>query len=219
MKEPSFNVQIAAADVDLARDSRGLRYLIPVLAGERSHLEGKLAIQASLQARGSDVTALSRSLRGQGSVTLDPVRLQGSSLLDTLCDVAELPPTDLADSIRANFGIENQRITTHASTLQLGPIPLRFTGWTDFDGTLDYKVHLDSLTSRIPAQALRFLHEIDLDVDKMSILELTGKLDHLLVQVDGEPLKLDSAGERPGRRDDRERLRALGRKFLDRVVR
>jgi hypothetical protein len=196
-----------------------LRYLVPVLAGEESRLEGKLAARASFQARGADVATLSKSLIGQGTVTLDPVRLQGSTLLDQLCKLAELPPTELTDSIRAQFGIENRRITTHSSTIQLGPVPLRLTGWTDFDGTLDYKINVDSLTSRIPARALRFLQEIDLDVEKVSTLELNGNLDHLLVQVDGEPLDLGASGDRSGHRDDRERLRAVGRKLLDRVVR
>jgi hypothetical protein len=219
MKEPSIDVQLVAAKVDLAQDSRGLRYLIPVLAGEESRLEGKLAAQASFQARGSDVTTLRKSLLGQGAVELDPVRLKDSSFLDTICKLAELPPTDVTDSIHARFEIENQRITTHASTIQLGPIPIRLTGWTDFDGTLDYKIHLDSLTSRIPPRALRFLQEIDLDVEKVSILELSGNVDQVSVQVDGEPLNFETSGTRPEHRDDRERLRILGRKLLDRIVR
>jgi len=219
MREPSIDVQLAASGVDLTREASRLRYLIPVLTGEQCRLEGKLAAQASFQARGADVATLSKSLIGQGSVVLDPVRLQGSSFLDAVCKLAELPPTDFRDSITARFGIENQRITTHSSTIQLGPVPLRLTGWTDFDGTLDYKINLESLTSRIPAQAVRFLQDVDLDVERLSLLELTGSLDHLLVQVDGEPLDIESTRDHSGRRVDRERIRVLGRKLLDRLVR
>ncbi len=219
LKEPSFDIQLDGCDIDLSENHHGLRFFMPALAGERSQLDGKLTGRLSLQGRGADMATLSRSLRGDGFLRLEPVSLEGSSFLDTIYKVAELPASHRIESIRSQFTIEDQRITSNASTLQLGSIPVKFTGWADFTGALDYKVHIDSVTNRIPDKALRFLREIDINVEKLSVLQLTGTLDHLTVRLDGEPLNPEGPALRPKSGDERERLRALSRKFLDRIIR
>jgi AsmA protein len=219
MKQPSFDMLVAATDVSLDDDLRGLRYVIPVLSGEQSRYEGKLSGQVAFQARGSDVATLSKSLRGRGFVSLAPIRLHGSSLLDALCKVVDVPPAKVSESIRSQFSIEDERVTTNSSTLQLGTIPVKFSGWTNFKGELDYRVNAETVVSRIPDQALRFLRDFDVDVDKIGELQIDGTLDHLVVRVDGEPIEIEGAGDGSKPHDDRERLRMMGRKLLERVVR
>jgi len=219
LKEPSFDIEVEATDVTLTNGMGGLRYLIPALAGEKVQVEGKLAGHASLQARGSEAATLRKSLRGRGSLCLAPVRLQGSSFLDAISKFAEVAPSKVSQSMSSQFRIADQRITTNSSTIQLGPIPVKLKGWTDFDGNLEYKFNLEAMTSRIPEKALRLLREIDIEVDKMGDLELSGTLDRLVVRLDGEPLKPLNPGESSRVGDDRDRLRELGRRVLERVVR
>jgi hypothetical protein len=219
MRQPSFDMLVAASDVKLDDNLRGLRYVIPVLSGEQSRYEGKLTGQVAFQARGSDIATLAKSLQGHGFVNLAPIRLHGSSLLDTLCKVANVPPSKLSDSIRSQFSIEAERVTTNASTLQLGTIPIRFSGWTNFKGEVDYRVNAETVTSRLPDQALRFLRDFDVDVEKIGVVQIDGTLDHLVVRLDGEPIEIEGAGDTSKPRDERERLRMMGRKFLDKVVR
>src|SRR5262249_20716192 len=63
LKEPCFDLQLEAVGVPLTEGMGGLRYLVPVLAGEHSQVEGKLNGRVSLHGRGTDLDMVGRSLR------------------------------------------------------------------------------------------------------------------------------------------------------------
>jgi AsmA protein len=199
--------------------SEVLRYVVPVLAGSPLNLKGRMHSDFHLRARGATCDALSRSLAGAGEISINPIDLGGAPVVDELRKVAEISGHGRIASIRSDFVVKDRRITTDHFTLNIGRIPMTLSGWTDLNGQIDYRIKLDALTQRIPDKARRLLGELNLDVNGLTILTLSGTVDQMVVRLNGTPLDRNLIRETGLRREDREKLRVMGRQFLDKIVR
>ena len=115
--------------------------------------------------------------------------------------------------------IRDQRITTDHFTLKIGRSPMTLSGWTDFDGRLDYRINLTGLTERLPENARRILGELNVDLKSLRMLTLQGTVNQMVVRVNGIALDRDLLRDSGLKREDREKLRVLGRQVLDQLVR
>ena len=154
---PKFEGQFRAQDVVLDDGMRVLEYAVPVLAGASLNLKGHLNSEIDLKGQGKTWDAVSRSLAGQGVITINPVDLDGAPLIVELSKIAELSRQGRLASIRSDFAVGNRRITTDHFVLNIGRVPIGLSGWTDFDGHVDYRVNLTQLSDRLPDQAGAFL--------------------------------------------------------------
>jgi hypothetical protein len=75
------------------------------------------------------------------------------------------------------------------------------------------------LTQQIPHKARRLLGELNLDIEGLATLTLSGTVDQLAVRLNGTPLDRNLIRETGLRREDREKLKVMGRQFLDKIVR
>jgi hypothetical protein len=75
------------------------------------------------------------------------------------------------------------------------------------------------LTDRLPAKARRLLGDLKVDLGSLTDLTLSGTVNQMVVQVNGVALDRRLLKEAGLNRDDREKLRVLGRKFLDQLAR
>ncbi len=216
---PSIEGRLRAEDVVLDDGLRLLRYAVPVLAGASLNLKGHLNSELYLQGQGKTWDALSRSLKGTGAITINPVDLDGAPLVVELSKIAELSRQGRAASIRSDFAIGNQRITTDHFVLNVGRVPMELSGWTDFSGHVDYRVNLSQLSDRLPDQARRILGELNVDLQSLRVLTLKGTVNKIVVGVNGIPLNRDLLREAGVKKEDREKLRVLGRKLLDKLNR
>ncbi len=218
--QPNFEGEFRASEVVLDQGMRVLRYLVPVLAGAGGQLQGQMAMDLYLRGRGESRDELGKSLVGHGNLVLDPIELNGSPLMIEFTKLAELAATDKLASIRTSFEIQDKRIKTDHLTLTAGRIPVAFSGWTDFDGRVDYLVKLDGVADRISEQARKFIGNLDLDFDlsSLSSLRLRGNVDRVAVTMNP-----GAAGHSPLEKvltpDERSRLRVLGRQLKDKILR
>jgi AsmA protein len=217
--EPNFEGQFRASDVVLDQGMSLLRYLVPVLAGGRGELQGKLAMNIYLRGRGKTRAQLTRSLVGNGSLVLDPIELAGTPLVAEFAKLGELSSSEKSASVRSEFVVEKGRIRTDHLTLAVGRIPVALSGWTDFDGRLDYLVKLDGVFERLPEKARKLFAGIDLDLNSLASLRLKGDVDHVAVTTNRQTTDGRDPLEQIIGRDDRERLKALGRQFRDKLLR
>ena len=88
--------------------------------------------------------------------------------------------------------ISNRRVTTDHFVLDVGRVPLALSGWTDFDGSLDYRINLNGLNDRLPDKARRFLSELNVDLQNAQSPHTAG--DH---QQDGRAVERRLARPRP----------------------
>jgi AsmA-like C-terminal region len=217
--EPRFEGRIQAQDVVLDDGMSVLRYAVPVLAGASLNLKGHLNTDVYLQGRGATGDTLSQSLTGHGMIAINPIDLDGAPLIAELSKIAELRRQGRVASIRSDFVIEDRRITTDHFTLNVGRVPMTLAGWTSFDGHLDYRINLKGLTDRLPDKARRLLGDLNVDVGSLTILTLRGTVNQMVVQVNGVSLDRGLLKNAGLKREDREKLRAVGRKFLDELTR
>jgi AsmA protein len=217
---PRFEGRFRADDVALDDGMSALRYVVPVLAGAPLDLiSGRLRATLYLQGEGATWPTVRQSLAGQGTVALDPIDLDGAPVLAELSKVAELTRRGHAASIHSDFVIGDQRIATDHFTLDIGRVPFKLAGWTDFDGRLDYRINLSGLNDRLPEKARRILGDLNVNFQSLDLLTLQGSVNKLAVHLNGVALDRNLFRESGIKREDREKLRAIGRKFLDELVR
>jgi AsmA protein len=215
----SMEAQFRADDVVLDKGMRVLRYVVPVLAGASTSLKGQLHADLYVQGRGSTWNALWESLVGQGVISLNPVDLDGAPLVAELSKFAVLPSQRRVASIHSDFTVKDRRIATDHFTVNIGRVPITLSGWTDLDGRIDYQMRLESLSDHLPDKARRILGDLNLQAGSLTSLTLRGTLNQMTVQVNGIPVDGSLFHESALRREDRERLRVLGRQLRDRILR
>ena len=216
--QPNFEGQFRASEVVLDQGMSVLRYVVPVLAGTGRELQGRLAMDVYLRGKGESRDALGKSLVGHGNLVLDPIELNGTPLMAEVAKLAELSSTDNLASIRSDFEIEKGLIKTDHLTLKAGQITVAISGWTGFDGRLDYQVKPEGLSERVGEQARKFLGGLDIDLKSLTTIRLSGN-------VDSVAITLNSSGD--GRSpfkavltpEERDRLRVLGRQLKNKILR
>jgi hypothetical protein len=115
--------------------------------------------------------------------------------------------------------VQDGRIRTDRLNLTAGRIPVAMSGWTDFDGCLDYQVKLDGVVERIPEQARKFIGGLDLDLNSLTSLRLRGNVDRVAITAAGTTAAGRSPLEQIIGPEDRERLKVLSRQFRDKLMR
>ena len=214
----SAEAQLRADEVALDDGMRALRYVVPVLAGTAGAVKGRLNGDIYFQGRGPSWPVLCRALTGHGVLGVDRVALDGTPLIGEISRFAGLG-TQRVGSIRTDFVYKARRVATDHLTLNIGRIPITMSGWTDLDGRIDYRVKFAGLTDRMPDQARRILGELKLDAGSLTSLTLRGTLSQMAIEVDGVPIDANTLRESRLRPDDRERLRGLGRRLRDQLLR
>jgi hypothetical protein len=220
-RSPSFEGEVRARGIALDDGMRALAYLVPVLSGDSGDLDGKLDLSLYLRGQGASRAALRESVVGHGAVSLDPIRLEGSPLLSELASVVELPPQGKVGSIKSDFLVKQGRISSDNLTINVVTLPIVLSGWTDFDGKVNYRVRTDSLTERLPGRARDLLAELSIDTREFATLKVEGAIDAPNVLIDGVPVNGANRPVDPAqpRGDDRSRLRELGHRLRDRFLR
>jgi hypothetical protein len=222
---PSFEGHIRAQGIELKQGMSALGYLVPLVSGKSERPDGKLDISLYLCGQGASRDELRTSVIGHGTVNLDPITLDDSRLLDGLSGLVELPAQGRIGSIRSDFAIKGGRIASDNLTIDITRLPIVLSGWTDFDGKVSYRVRTDSLIERLPGKARDLLAELSIDAGDLSGMKVEGAIDAPVLTLDGVALnpgggRAAGGGDAAGPAgDDRQRLRELGRRLRDRILR
>ena len=217
--QANFEGEFRTTDVLVDGGMTALRYVVPVLAGAPRQLQGRLDMDLYLRGRGETREQIGKSLVGHGNLSLDPIQLDGTPLMAEISRAIQVPLHDKAGSIQSNFVIENARVTTDRLNLTVGRVPIAVTGWTDFSGQMDYQMKLDSLVDRVPEKARQFLSGLDVDLTRLTSLTLRGTVDSVEVKLNGRQAAGGSSLDQILSTEDRDRLKVLGRRLRDKVLR
>ncbi len=218
-RQPAFEGQFRATDAVLGRNINALRYLVPVLAGTAGQVQGKLDMDLYLSGQGNTREALCKTLRGRGSLSIDPLEFAGVPVLTELADMVQVPAQERTGRVQSSFTIEDSRITTDRLSLRAGRVPIVVSGWTGFDGRMSYQMTLDGLVEKVPEKARQFLSGLDLDLSTLTSVRLRGNVDKVEVSLQRSAAPRGPAVESLFSGEDRERLKVLGRRLRDKVLR
>jgi AsmA-like protein len=220
-RSPSFEGQIRAHGIELNQGMSALGYLVPVLSGDSGNLDGTLDIDLYLRGQGASRAELRRTVVGHGAVSLDPIQLEGSRFLAELASFVEMPEQGRIGSIKSDFAIKKGRIVTDNLTVSVTKVPIVLSGWTEFDGRVNYRIRTDTMIERLPSKARDLLADLSIDARELATLKVEGAIDAPRVTIDGIPLNRMTGRGEPGqpRGDDRPKLRELGRRLRDRILR
>jgi AsmA protein len=209
---PRFEGQLRVRGAGLSQGMSALGYLVPVLAGTRSGLDGKLTLDLYLRGQGDTREGLAESLVGQGRIGLDPVALDGSKLLSGIGDLFELPPQGRVGDVWGDLKVQNGRIMSDNLTVDVSKVPLVFVGWTDFEGRVNYRLKTDGLSEKLPAQAHEFLSRLrpGLKVNELADVKIQGTVEALSVTAHGVPI---------ARGAESQKLQEIGRRVRDQIRR
>jgi AsmA protein len=223
---PSFEGHIRASRISLDESMNALGYLVPVLAGKSGDLEchGRLGLDLYLRGQGATSAALRESVVGHGKVSLDPIVLDDSALMNALSTCIDLPPRNRGrvGSVASDFAIKDGRISSDNLTMDLITLPIALAGWTDLDGRVNYRLKSERLVERLPSKAKELLAGLSIDARDLSTLKIEGDIRAPEVLLDGvalNPAQGQGQGQGSGPVDDRQRLRELGRRLRDRILR
>lgn len=216
---PSFEGQLFADRVVIDDGMAFLRYLVPVAAGSTFRVQGDMTMEMYLRGDGETREMLRKTLVGNGRILIDPIQLEGTELLAEVEKSVPISAKHRAGSLRTDFAVQEGRIVTNRLSLSIAKAPLVVSGWTDFDGRLDYRMSLEGIAERVPDRARRLLSDLDLDVDALNGLRLSGTVDDLKVSVLGRGADAASPLEGLLSPSDKQRLKVLSREVRDKFLR
>ncbi len=221
---PRFQAEVQAGGVEVDRGLRALEAFVPVVSGRAeagpasastsasSSVSGRLKLKLAVQGQGANAKEIRRSLKGHGSILLDPVDLGGSRFLGELEALGEWPAKARVGSVGADFTVGGGRFVSRNLTILVSRFPFVLEGWTDFDGRFDLSSRGDQILARLPGEARAWLKESKADLDPLSALRVRGDRGRVEVTIHDRPLSGD-----PTRPDgERTRFRQAARRIRDR---
>lgn len=191
---PIFDSNLVIRNVPLGVHFDVLGFVCPLLAGDSAMPKGRLDLELYLQGRLEENWC--DTLKGRGVLKLDPISVAGLPVveklgLDSLAAEINGKQTRIEDvTIRiANpFTIQSRKIISPAMLVEIGPVPLKFEGWTDFDGQLDYAIRTDAIREQLPVGMRGVLDDLN---PKDEALAIRGKLDKMTILVNEQPIATD----------------------------
>jgi|GEM_PF-2650681 len=217
---PIFDGHMALKGVPLGPQFDVLGMVCPLLAGPDAIPRGNMNLEVYLQGRLE--TNWQESLKGRGALKLDPLAVEGLPVvrrlgLDTL--VAEVRGSehrleDLTFRITNPFTIQQRRVVSPALIVDIGPVPLKFEGWTDFDGRLDYAIRTDAIREQLPRGMRGLIDDLKPQDEAIAI---RGRLDELTILVNDQPVTTERFRIR--KTDLRNEVEQISRRISERLAR
>lgn len=217
---PIFDGHMALKDVPLGSQFDVLGMVCPLLAGPDAMPRGRMNLEVYVQGRLE--SNWQESLKGRGALKLDPLAVEGLPLvrrlgLDAL--VAEVGGNehkleDLTFRITNPFTIQQRRVVSPALIVDVGPVPLKFEGWTDFDGRLDYAIRTDAIRDQLPRGVRGLIDDLKPQDEALAI---RGRLDELTILVNDQPVTTERFRIR--KTDLRNEVEQISRRLSERFAR
>ncbi|MDX2037412.1 MAG: AsmA-like C-terminal region-containing protein [Isosphaeraceae bacterium] len=211
--QPLFESETRLRGVSLSNGLRGLSYLLPMLTTAEDLVDGRIHMKLALQGRGFQGRSLEESIQGHGAITIDPIDLSTSTFLREVEALCRLPGVDRLGSVHSNFRIGEGRITSDDITIKLAGVPFVLSGWTDFQGRLEYVAHTDLTHEHLSKLPAGIVGELESKLDELAGLRIEGDRNEVRVSIDRGRIATKPSGS-----DERKRLERI-RGSLERILR
>lgn len=139
-----FNMELSGVKINQKMDI--LAYLLPFLSTSNGQLSGELAMKLDAHGKGFDWQEdLSRTLNANGRIDIKDGYINGDKIMTAILRIVNKKRDYKFKDILADFRIRDSKVFTDDIQVNGEGLNLHFSGWTAFDGQMEYSVKVDAL--------------------------------------------------------------------------
>jgi len=164
-EKPPVVFDMKLSDVNINQDMDVLAYLVPVLAAPDGKLTGKLNMGFNANGTGLNwQDDLSKSLKGEGNIDIKEGYIKGGKVTSKILKVLGGEGGEYEfDQITTKFVISDSKIYNDDISVNGEEFDIGLSGWTSFDGRLEYSANAEALSKYVGRDARRILQNISND--------------------------------------------------------
>jgi hypothetical protein len=145
--EPPHHLEVAAKGVQVDRAlTTLLERVVPIFSvGDEGSMSGKLSTSLTLDASGVDWKAAKKSMKGNGSLSVDDGVIRNSGIMGQIMSLLGGGDDLEFSNATTKFRVEKRRVWNDNLIIDGEDAPMVLKGSTDFQGRLDYKISAKAL--------------------------------------------------------------------------
>ncbi|MHC4821334.1 MAG: hypothetical protein ACYTDX_06405, partial [Planctomycetota bacterium] len=141
------HLEVAAKGVQVDRAlTTLLERVVPIFSvGDEGSMSGKLSTSLTLDASGVDWKAAKKSMKGNGSLSVDDGVIRNSGIMGQIMSLLGGGDDLEFSNATTKFRVEKRRVWNDNLIIDGEDAPMVLKGSTDFQGRLDYKISAKAL--------------------------------------------------------------------------
>ncbi|MDP6925455.1 MAG: AsmA-like C-terminal region-containing protein, partial [Candidatus Scalindua sp.] len=175
-EKPPLIFDMKLSDANINQNMDILAYIAPVLAAPEGKLTGALNMQFKAKGNGLNwQNDLSKSLSGEGEIDIKDGYIRGGKVMSKVLKAIGGKREYEFEQIITRFVIEDSKIINDDINVNGKEFDIGFSGWTSFDGRIEYSADAEGLGSHLGGDAGKILGSFS-EGSKLPIV-VTGTID------------------------------------------
>ena len=176
-EKPSLTFDMKLSDMLINQNMDLLAYIVPVLAAPDGKISGKLSMMFDAKGNGLNwQDDLSKSLNGQGKFDIKEGHIKGGKITSKILKTFGKRGEYEFDNISTRFVINDSKIFNDDISINGKDFNIGLSGWTAFDGRLEYSADAQAMGDLIGGDVKRILGSMSKD-SKLPIV-VTGTINN-----------------------------------------
>ncbi|MFQ5965408.1 MAG: AsmA family protein [Candidatus Scalinduaceae bacterium] len=172
-EKPALDFSLNLSDVRIDQKMDILAYAIPILSASNGQMSGILNMAITAQGKGLNwQDDLSKSLNAVGEINIKNGYIKGDKIISRILKKEEYK----FDDITTPFRIDDEKVFADAIKVNSEDFDIGLSGWTSFDGQIEYTVDAEVLGKYIGGDVGKILGELGKG-SKLPIV-ITGTIDN-----------------------------------------
>ena len=175
-EKPPLVFDMKLSDANINQNMDILAYIVPLLAAPEGNLSGKLNMQLKASGNGLDwQDDLSKTLSGKGEIEIKDGYIKGGKVTSKILKAVGGRGEYEFEQITTRFIIEDSKIINDDISVNGKEFDIGLSGWTSFDGRIEYSADAEALGSQLGGDARKILGALS-EGSKLPIV-VTGTID------------------------------------------
>ena len=163
-EKPSLIFDMTLSDMLINQNMDILAYIVPVLAAPDGKISGKLSMMFNAKGNGLNwQDDLSKSLNGQGEIDIKDGHIKGGKITSKILKTFGKGGEYEFDNISTRFVINDSKIFNDDISINGKDFNIGLSGWTSFDGRLEYSADAQVMGDLIGGDVKRILGSMSKD--------------------------------------------------------
>ena len=163
-EKPSLIFDMTLSDMLINQNMDILAYIVPVLAAPDGKISGKLSMMFNAKGNGLNwQDDLSKSLNGQGEIDIKDGHIKGGKITSKILKTFGKGGEYEFDNISTRFVIKESKIFNDDISINGKDFNIGLSGWTSFDGRLEYSADAQVIGDLIGGDVKRILGSMSKD--------------------------------------------------------
>ncbi len=157
-EKPPLIFDMKLSDANINQNMDVLAYIVPVLAAPEGKLAGTLNMQFKAKGNGLNWQSdLSKSLSGEGEIDIKDGYIRGGKVMTKVLKAIGGKREYEFEQIITQFVIEDSKIINDDINVNGKEFDIGLSGWTSFDGRIEYSADAEALGSQLGGDARKIL--------------------------------------------------------------